>query len=118
MEKMLVTSMLSKIFAFSNYLFYPIKYKFHHCITFKGCPFRPWDENFTKILKKSSLYSQSLLIFIHRTLVVERHPTTREIRDLLWSRSTPTGNTVYLYISSSFIYTLQIHRRSFKHSIR
>ena len=33
-----------------------------------------------KSTKKSSLYSQSLLIFIHRTLVFERHPTTREIR--------------------------------------
>ena len=50
--------------------------------------------------KKSSLYSQSLLIFIHRTPVVERHPTKREIRDLLWPRSTPTGNTVYFYMST------------------
>ena len=59
---------------------------------------------------KSSLYSQSLLIFIHRTPVVERHPITREIRDLLWPRSTPTGNTIYSYKSSLFIYTLKIHR--------
>ena len=50
----------------------------------------------------SSLNSQSLLIFIHKTLVVERHPITKEIRDLLWPRSTPTGNT-----SSSLIYTLK-----------
>ena len=36
----------------------------------------------TKILQKekSSLYSQSLLIFIHRTSAVERHPITREIK--------------------------------------
>ena len=34
--------------------------------------------------KKSSLYSQSLLIFIHRTPAVESHPITRDIRDLLW----------------------------------
>ena len=35
---------------------------------------------FYKNTKKSSLYSQSLLIFIHRTPVVERHPITREIK--------------------------------------
>ena len=38
----------------------------------------------TKILrntKKSSLYSQSVLIVIHKTPVVESDPTTREIRD-------------------------------------
>ena len=33
-----------------------------------------------KNAKKSSLYSQSLLIFIHRIPVVERHPITREIK--------------------------------------
>ena len=48
-----------------------------------------------KYKKKSSLYSQSLLIFIHNTPVVENHPTTREIRDLLRPRSTPTGITLY-----------------------
>ena len=73
---------------------------------------------FYKNTKRSSLYSQSLLIFIHRTPVDERHPITREIRDLLRPRSTQTGNTVYLYMSSSFIYILKIHRQSFKHSIR
>ena len=50
---------------------------------------------FYKNTEKSSLFSQSLLIFIRKTPVVESHPTTREIRDLLWPRSTPTGNTVY-----------------------
>ena len=45
--------------------------------------------------EKSSLYSQSLLIFIHKTPVVKSHPTTREIKDFIWRRSTPTGNTVY-----------------------
>ena len=30
------------------------------------------EENFTKILKKLSLHSQSLLIFIHKTPVVEK----------------------------------------------
>ena len=29
--------------------------------------------------------------------------------------STPMGSMVYFYMSSSFIYTLKIHRRSFKH---
>ena len=65
---------------------------------------------FKKNTKQSSLHSQSLLIFIHRTLVVKRHPITREIKDLLWPRLTPTRNTVYFYLSSSFIYTLKIHR--------
>ena len=69
---------------------------------------------FYKNTKKSSLYSQSLLIFIHRTLVVKRHPITREIRDLLWPTSTPTENRVYFYMRSMFIYILKIHRRSFK----
>ena len=73
---------------------------------------------FYKTTKKSFLYSISLLTFIHRAPVIERHPITREIRDLLQPRLTPTGNTVYFYISSSFIYTLKIHRRSFKHSVR
>ena len=49
--------------------------------------------NFYKNTKKSSLYSQSLLIFIHKTPVVENHSTTKKIRDLLRPRSTPTGNT-------------------------
>ena len=63
---------------------------------------------FYKNTKKSSLYSQSL----HRTPAVERHPITREIMDLLWPMSTPTGNTVYFYMSSSFIFTLKIHEAS------
>ena len=73
-------------------------------------PFRSWDENFTKILKKSPLYSQSLLIFIHKIPEIESHPTTREIRDLLWPSSTPTGITVYFYVSRSLIYIPEIHR--------
>ena len=71
-----------------------------------------------KNTKKPSLYSQSLLFFIHKTPVVESHPTTSEIRDLLWPRSTPMGNTVYFYMSSSLIYMLKIHRRIFKHSVK
>ena len=63
---------------------------------------------------KSSLYSQSLLIFIHETPVVENHPTTREIRELLRPRLTLTGITVYFYMSSSPIYILDIHRKKFE----
>ena len=65
--------------------------------TFKGS----WDENFTNIRKISSLYSQSHLVVIHNTPVVESHPTTRDFRDLLWPRSTPTGNTVYLHTENT-----------------
>ena len=54
---------------------------------------------FYKNTKKSYLYSQSLLIFIHKPPVFENHPTTREITDLLRPRSTPTGNTVQIYMS-------------------
>ena len=75
-------------------------------------------QNFYKNTKKTSLYSQSLLIFIHRTPVGESHPITRENRDLLWPMSTPTRNTVYFYMSSSFIYTMKLHRRGFNHSVR
>ena len=75
-----------------------------------------WGRKFNKKTKKSSIYSLSLLIFIHKTLVVENHPTTREIRDLLWPMSIPTGNTVYFYMSSSLIYIPKIHRRSFRYS--
>ena len=62
--------------------------------------------------KKSSLYAQSLLIFIHETRVVENHPTTGEIRKLLRRRSTPTGIAVYFYMSSSLIFILELHRRN------
>ena len=71
-----------------------------------------------KNTKKSFLYTQSLLIFIHRAPVDERHPITRRIRDLLWPRSTKTGNTIFFYMSSPFICTLKIHRRSFEHGGR
>ena len=52
-----------------------------------------------KKTKKSSLYSQSLLIFIHETPVVESHPTTREIRELLRPRLTRTGVTVFFFFT-------------------
>ena len=76
-----------------------------------------FGRKFYKSTKESALYAQSFLNFIHRILVIERHPITREIRDLLWPMSTPTGNTVYFYMIISFIYILIIHRRSFKHGV-
>ena len=68
---------------------------------------------FYKNTKKPSLYSEGLLIFIHKTPAVENHLTTREIRELLRPRSTPTGINVYFYMSSSLIYIQEIHRRKF-----
>ena len=62
---------------------------------------------FYKNTKKSSLYFQSLLIFIHITPEAESHPKTIEVRDLLRPRSTPTGNMVYFYTSTSLIYSLK-----------
>ena len=41
-------------------------------------------QKFSKNTKKPSLHPQSLLLFIHKTLVFESQPITREIRDLLW----------------------------------
>ena len=103
MEKMLVTRFffLFPLFV-SKVLFYMV---------LKGGP-SDLGQKFYKNTKKSSLYSQSLLIFIHKTPVVASHPT-REISDLLWSSSTQTGNTVYFYMSSSIIYIVKIHRQSF-----
>ena len=53
-----------------------------------------FGRKFYKSTKKSSLYFQCLLIFIHKTPVVDNDPTTREIRELLRPRSTPMGITV------------------------
>ena len=61
-----------------------------------------------KNAKKSSVYSQNVLNFIHKTPVVQSYLTTREIKDLLPSRSTLTGNTVYFYMRSPLIYKLKI----------
>ena len=55
-----------------------------------------------------------ILIFIHKTPVVENRPTTGEIRELLRPRSTPTGITVYFYMSRLLIYIMEIHRRKFQ----
>ena len=77
----------------------------------KGGPSDPGAKN---LQKKSCIYSQSVLILIHKTSVIEGHPTTREIRDLLRPRSTLTGITVFFYMSISLIYILEIHRRNFQ----
>ena len=71
----------------------------HSWMPLKGGP----SDLGTKILqntKKSSVYSQSLLIFIYRAPVVERRPITREIRNWL----TPTRNTVYFYIHEQLVH--------------
>ena len=94
-EKMLVTS----IFFFFHKVFFSLKVALQISA-----------RKFYKNTQNSSLYSQSLLIFIRKNPEVEKHPITRKIIDLLWPRSTPTGNTVYFYMSSMFIYTLKIHR--------
>ena len=46
------------------------------------------------------------MIFIHKTPVVENHPTTGEIRELERPRLTPTGISVCFYMSSLLIYIL------------
>ena len=68
---------------------------------------------FYKNTEKSCLYFHRLIIFIHKP-PSQNHPTTREIRELLRPRSTPTGITVYFYMSSSLIYILEIQRRKFQ----
>ena len=60
------------------------------------------------------VYSKSLLIFIHKITVLEKHRTTGEIRELLQPRSTPTEIPVYFYTSSFLIYILEIHRGRFQ----
>ena len=44
------------------------------------------------------------MIFIHKTPVVERHPTTGE-RDLLRPRSTPTVNSLFLHEQLANLHT-------------
>ena len=92
--------------------FSPVFSKAFFFRVFQGDP-SDHGKKFYKVTKRSSLYSQSLLIFIDKTPVVGNHPTKREIRELQQSRSTPTGITIYFYMSSSFIYKLEIHRREF-----
>ena len=61
------------------------------------------EQKFYKNAKNSSLYSQSFLIFIHKTPVVESHLTTGEIRELLWPRLTQTG--IFLHEQLAYLQT-------------
>ena len=63
----------------------------------KGGPSDLGTKKITKLLKNHP-YNPSRLFFIHKTPVVEIHPTISEIRDLLRL----TGNTIYF--SPSFTY--------------
>ena len=56
---------------------------------------RKFYKNIKKKIYKYYLYPQSLLIFIHITPVVENHPTTRQIRDLLRPTSTLMGKFLH-----------------------
>ena len=58
---------------------------------------------FYKNTKKSSLYFQSLLIFIHRTLVVKRHPITREIKRFTMAHADTNGKHG-LFLHEQFIH--------------
>ena len=59
-----------------------------------------------KNIKKLSFYSQRLLIFIHKTPVIENDPTTVEIRELLQLRSTPKGIAIYfLHKQLAYLHT-------------
>ena len=74
---------------------------------------------FYKNTEKSSLYSQSLLIFVHKTAVVETHPTTKEIKRFTTVQVDTDGkHGLFLHEQLAHLHVLEIHRRSFKHSIR
>ena len=64
--------------------------------------------------KKSSLYSQSLLIFIHKTPVAESHPTTREIKRFTTAQvdTIPMGNTsLFLHEQLAYLLTGYAQKR-------
>ena len=65
----------------------------------------------TRILQKSSLYSQSLLIFIHKIPVVETI-RQQENLEIYYGPGRHRQETVYFYMSSSLIYILEIHKAS------
>ena len=67
--------------------------------------FQILGQKFHKITKKSSLYSQSLLIFIHKTTVFKNHSTTGEIRELLRPRLTPTKISLFLHELLAHLHT-------------
>ena len=57
--------------------------------------------NVGQSLKVALQISEENSIFIQKTPEVENHRTTGESKELLRPRSTPTGITVYFYMSSS-----------------
>ena len=61
---------------------------------------------FYKNAKKSSIYSQSLLICVHKTPVVENHLTTWEINEIYYSPGWHHGETCFIFrwSISSFTY--------------
>ena len=80
-------------------------------------------QKFYKNTKKSSIYSQSLLLFIHKTPVVENHLTTEEIKRFTTARVdtdgklTPTENSLFLHKQLAHLHTGNTTVESFKHSI-
>ena len=73
---------------------------------------------FYKNTKKSSLYSQCLLIFIHKTQVVESHPTTKEIKRMTTVQVDTDGNPgLFLHKQLANFHTRN-REESFKHNIR
>ena len=73
---------------------------------------------FYKDTKNASLYSQSLLIFIHKAPVVENHPTTREIRELHLAQVDTNGNHGIFFTLAARTFTYwKYTEESFKHSV-
>ena len=59
-----------------------------------------------KNTKKSSLYPQSLSIFIHKTPVVENHPTTGEITEITTAQVDTDGNhSLFLHEQLVYLHT-------------
>ena len=59
-----------------------------------------------KNIKKNILLLPSLIIFIHKTPVIENNLTTGEIRELLKPRSTPDGNhNLFLHEQLAHLHT-------------
>ena len=80
--------------------------------------FRSKDEHFTKVVNNHPYTPKAFFIFIHKTPVVENHPTLREITELIWPRSTPTEITVYFYASRSLVlHTGNTQNKVFKESV-
>ena len=75
-------------------------------ICIKGGPSDLETKILQKYLKKSPLYSQSLLIFIHKTPVVENHPTTRENKTITTAQVDTDGNhNLFLHEQLAHLHT-------------